>query len=98
MTEIPLKPKEDWTDKLVMAGLFIFFAGAIVVIWQVGMFLSSGDWPSLSILSMWFFDDVEWATNPDSWLGLHFILSKTPLSAGLFGTGAIFIWVSAANS
>ena len=72
-------------------GGFIVVAGLGVLGSQSYMFLRESLWESMSIITGLAMMDVDWASNPTDWLGLHHILSVVPLSLALVLTGFMTI-------
>lgn len=68
-----------------------FLGGPALFIYQVYFYLRFGEWSSFSLISVLSELDSRpghWALNPESWVGLHYILDFIPLSLVLFFTGA----------
>lgn len=73
--------------------LLAVLSGVGVIAFQVYYYLSTGSWLKYdlnNLIAMIGEDYAEWAFHPDSWIGLHEVLSKIPLSIFLF---AIFYLV-----
>ena len=75
---------------IVLMGALFVLAGLAVIALQVFIYLKSGEWRSLSVLSV-ASPYLPWLTNPQSWFGLHDIttdaLGIAPVSAVLILMG-----------
>src|SRR5437016_2170004 len=76
----------------------IFFIGVLTAVgivgWQLYSYLRSGAWPSLSIMSVLLWLDVDWARAPSDWVGVHKLLSQLPLSLAFLvaGVAPVLAW------
>ncbi|MDH6268274.1 hypothetical protein M2360_003679 [Rhizobium sp. SG_E_25_P2] len=69
-----------------LTGMFIFLCGWGIILYQIYRFLRYGLWWSLSFLD--FVGAVynkkqsmqDWVASPETWQGLHYVFSVTPLS------------------
>ena len=70
-------------------GAAVFFLGALAILgMQILEYLQIGHWPAFSVIdAARLFSTESWLYKPDSWLGLHKILSSTPTTAALAGMG-----------
>ena len=50
------------------------------------MYLMDGEWTALSVITALGWLDIEWASSPASWLGVHKILNGLPLALAPFLT------------
>lgn len=66
-----------------------------IVGWQIYSYLKLGEWPSLSIITVLLWFNVDWARSADDWAGVHKILNAFPLSLATFvaGIAPIGIWL-----
>ena len=60
-----------------------------VVAWQALNWMRTDEWQSLTVLTGLASFDVLWATEPDSWLGIHKLLQHVPLSMAVFWAGML---------
>ena len=80
----------------------IFISGGLgalvalgIVLWQIYIFLKSGQWLSLSVISALNWCQVEWAIVPTEWFGLYKVLNWLPLSLTSLIIGSMpFYWSS----
>ncbi len=67
-----------------------------IVGWQIYSYLKLGEWPSLSVISVLSWCNIEWARSPSDWVGVHRILNEFPLSLASFFAGiapiALWLW------
>ncbi|TRC91150.1 hypothetical protein FJV80_04305 [Mesorhizobium sp. WSM4310] len=85
----------------VGVGALVFY-GLVVLGAQLFVFLRSAKWVALSLTEMISRIDYDWIVSqwagaPQSWLGLHWLLSQIPASVAFFGCAVIWViaWVSA---
>lgn len=106
MTEIEEKkvPWYDrWFDKLLRKivlyfGVTLIFAGFLLLLFQIFVYLYSGEWNSFPFMSLAMFAPdkfLMWLAYPKSWLGLHkiisWILKIIPMSVFLMLLGFSFV-------
>ena len=84
------------TLKLAWLVLFVFapiFGGIAIIGYQALSYLRDGFWRSFSVIDgLEYFFDISWAKYPTDWIGLHTLLSPTPLSATLVLIGVLGIF------
>jgi hypothetical protein len=76
-------------DDLVkfLTALALIFGGLGIVGWQVYEYLRYNTWNSASVITALQWMKIHWAMNPTDWIGLHNILSMTPLSLTMIAIG-----------
>ncbi|MDA2928509.1 hypothetical protein MYX84_00950 [Acidobacteria bacterium AH-259-O06] len=93
----------------ILLGPFIGAAGALfilpfvfaggVFLYQCFLWLKDGEWVEMSatLFFKYFLSPdnpfVQWVDNPQSWYGLHYLLTATPLSVFLFLVGLVIFFV-----
>ena len=60
-----------------------------VIGWQALDWMKTDKWQTLTVLTGLASVGVEWAKNPDSWLGIHNVLRHVPLSVAVFWAGML---------
>jgi hypothetical protein len=73
----------------VLVLIAAFLGGVVVGGWQGFVWLRSGVFPDISVLTALHWFGMDWATNPTGWRGVHKALSSIPLAAGLFTIGGM---------
>jgi len=68
---------------------FDLIAALGVIGWQALRWLQTGEWQSLTLLTGLTSCGVQWASHPDSWIGIHNLLKHVPLSAAVFWAGML---------
>lgn len=71
---------EIWENVGVLTFTALIFAGPAIFSWQIYKYLRVGSWPSLSVVDALKWCNVQWATTPVDWVGLHRSLEWMPLS------------------
>jgi hypothetical protein len=66
-----------------------FFAALGVLGWQAVGWLRTGEWTTLTLLSGLASGGVEWASSPDSWIGIYNLLNHVPLTVAVFWAGML---------
>jgi hypothetical protein len=87
------RPSSDLEQFFALIPVFIGFSGVIVFIYQSYIFLRHGELFLFSMIDAmkmineytYFFGD--WIGNPEDWIGLHLIMSWTPLALVLLFFG-----------
>lgn len=81
----------DFLLQAIFGGCFIL-AGVGILGYQAYTFLKYGEWPPLSVIdAAKLVINNPWLWSPTDWSGLHWILSKIPTSAALFGVGYVIL-------
>ncbi|HUU72107.1 MAG TPA: hypothetical protein VMW70_05755 [Burkholderiales bacterium] len=83
---------QGFTGVSTIAIYFVGFgllAALGVVGWQALNWMKTDEWQTLTVLAGLSSVGVEWATRPDSWLGIHNLLKHVPLSVAVFWTGML---------
>lgn len=65
------------------------FAAVGVLGWQAVGWLKTGDWQTLTLLSVLASGGVGWASSPNTWIGIHNLLKHVPLTIAVFWTGMV---------
>ena len=73
----------SWGAVLVL-GILVSLAGLGVLAWQAVGYLQTGSWPRMSVFAV-LAPHLPWLTHPESWLGLHALVTK--------GARLLPIWV-----
>ncbi len=68
---------------------FTFISALGVVGWQALNWMKTDEWQTLTVLTGLGSVGVEWAKQPDSWLGIHNLLQHVPLSVAVFWAGML---------
>ena len=68
---------------LYCVGLGLFAAIGILG-WQILDWLKTGDWQALTLMSALASIGVDWASTPQSWIGIHNLLKEIPLTVAAF--------------
>ena len=80
---------------MASTGAMLFFLAALVIVaGQVLLWLNRGKWPGLSILNVIVLVNpasADWIIDPQSWIGLHKLLSEIPLALWFVGFGWVFL-------
>ena len=63
-----------WGAVLVL-GILVSLSGLGVLAWQTVGYLQTGSWPRMSVFTV-LAPHLPWFTHPDSWLGLHALVTK----------------------
>lgn len=75
----------------IIPGLLWFLAGLAILGWQCFAYLRDGMWTPISLLTIYQHlvagELLNWVHRPDSWQGLHKVLSVIPPSAVLMVVG-----------
>lgn len=63
--------------------------------WQIYAYLKFGEWPSLSVITILSWCNIEWARSPSDWVGVHKTLNAFPLSLASFviGIAPVSLWL-----
>lgn len=85
------KPNEDPIGWLIIPASIFIVPGAILGIWKLFFYLKNGEWIEISTLDAMSIVGIDWATNPQSWLGIHKILSGLSLVDFLGLSGIILM-------
>ena len=91
-----LKSSDTSALDMLIPILAVGVLAAIGIIgWQFYSYLKLGEWPSLSVITLLRWFNIEWAGAPSDWVGVHMILNEFPLSlAALFaGMVPIGLWL-----
>jgi hypothetical protein len=79
----------------VIVGLFA--ASLLIPALQAFWWLKTGEWHEMSVLWLLGQTDapnvVNWVIWPQSWLGLHTLLGKTPLALACFIVACLSFWL-----
>ena len=65
---------------------------ATIVGLQIFGYLFTGEWYPVSAIAALSIFDVSWAINPRVWIGVHQILSATPLSLAILIITVLPLW------
>ena len=76
------------TVALYCVGLGVFAALGVLG-WQALAWMMTGEWPTLTLMTGLASFGVEWASYPNSWIGIHNLLKQVPLTVAVFWTGMI---------
>jgi len=68
---------------------FTFISALGVIGWQALNWMKTDQWQTLTVLTGLSSAGVQWAAQPDSWLGIHNLLEHVPLSVAVFWTGML---------
>ncbi|UCD69636.1 MAG: hypothetical protein JSW48_06120 [Betaproteobacteria bacterium] len=55
-----------------------------ILSWQALSWLKTGDWQVLTLMSGLSSFGVDWASSPESWIGIHNLLKEIPLTVAVF--------------
>ena len=80
----------DLVFPLAILGVVVAFG---IVAWQIYIYLRTGNWHSLSVISALQWCGVEWAFFPRDWAGVHTVLSIFPLSLASALGGVVPAWI-----
>ncbi|MCG8053863.1 MAG: hypothetical protein JAZ15_21965 [Candidatus Thiodiazotropha endolucinida] len=94
------KPVEELRDKdrykpviggsvLPLISALLFLLGFLIPIGQVVYFLWSGKWFPISVLTPFEYFEFTWVSSPNSWYGIHMVLTYVPLSLSLIAIGVL---------
>lgn len=76
------------TVALYCVGL-AFFAALGVLGWQAIDWMRTGEWQTLTLISSLAIFGVQWASSPNSWIGIHNLLRNVPLTVAVFWAGMV---------
>jgi len=76
------------TTALYCAGLGLFAALGVLG-WQALTWMKTGEWPMLTLMTGLASFGVDWASSPESWIGIHNLLAYVPLTVAVFWAGMI---------
>lgn len=68
---------------------FDLIAAFGVIGWQALSWLQTGQWQSPTLITALASSGVQWASHPNSWIGIHGLLKHVPLSVAVFWTGML---------
>ena len=94
-----IKIKKRNEDKKIFTKIFVIIIGIIFILagmvlfgYQIFLYLWDGNWHSISLMTLLLIlEPSPWIRNPETWLGLHKILSIMPLSLTLIVFGFLII-------
>lgn len=76
--------KDDGISDGFASAIIIFACGGIgVLVWQVLQFMKFGIWNPVSVISALELMKVQWAFEPNDWMGIHEIFKFMPLSLSM---------------
>lgn len=92
-TSIQVKKDEISSDSaasflLIVSGC-LFLGGLYVIGLQCVSYLRDGYWTSYSIIELLKWLEIDWASYPQDWLGLHQLMGRIPLSLGFIGSSLV---------
>ena len=75
-------------------GFLLMVVGILILGVQIYEYLRSGEWQSLSIISLMQFFKIQWALMPSDWIGLYNVMDMVPLSLAALVAGFLFFILS----
>src|SRR5262249_57147118 len=80
-----MKTASNWDviGNLIGIGVTICILGVGMYVYELYIYLRSGIWSELSVITVLQRLRVQWALQPDDWLGVHKYLSQFPLSGAI---------------
>lgn len=85
------KVEMAWIVGLIIGARLLFLISGVLFLGQILVYFYKGEWPAQPILAPFKSMGIEWASNPQSWLVAHKVVSFVSWPGGLFLMGCVFL-------